>query len=340
LTLPDQQLICTRPFDWFEIHPDGSVFLCCPAWLRRPVGNLLNASIDDIWNGPRAQEVRKSILNGSFHFCNARRCPKRAGPRDPVQTLRDVEDDPVRRAIRAGRAQLDYPPRQLNLCFDRHCNLACPSCRPRVWRPSPAELETRERILDIVTSDLLPGASGISLSGQGDPFASPAYFSLLQQLTPKAFPRLRSLRLHSNGQLFSRQTWERLPGIHRLLSEIEISLDAATEATYRRNRPGGKLARVLTNLEFLKKLPVRRVLSMVVQQNNWREIPQFLDLARCYDAEAYLAPLVNWGTFPRIEYRQRAVHHPEHPEHADFAALLWQVRNQPQLMETVLLPQR
>ncbi len=65
LTIAAQQQICTRPFEWFEVPPDGSVFLCCPAWLKRSIGNLLQQSIYEIWNGPVAQEIRKSIFNGS-----------------------------------------------------------------------------------------------------------------------------------------------------------------------------------------------------------------------------------------------------------------------------------
>jgi len=338
LTLPDPQLICTRPFEWFEVHPDGSVFLCCPAWLQRPVGNLMRQSVEDIWNGPVAREIRKSILNGSFHNCSSKRCPKRATNAEPIQKLAAVKDETVQAAITHGRDRVDYRPRHLNLCFDLTCNLACPSCRPGQRSVTAQERSRIAKIQAQIASDLLPYATGLTLSGFGEPFASPSYYGLLKLLTPQRFPRLQNLRLHTNGQLFTSEAWEQLPGIHGLLSEVEISLDAATEATYRLNRPGGELAQVLMNLEFLKELPVRRVLSMVVQQNNWREIPEFLALARRYAAEAYLAPLVNWGTFSRVEYRQRAVHRREHPEHADFASLLRQIRHRPLLTETILLP--
>ena len=78
-----QSYTCSRPFQWCEVHPDGSVFLCCPAWLKRPIGNLLQQPIEKIWNGAVAQEIRKSILNGSFHNCSKKRCPylqEKSGP--------------------------------------------------------------------------------------------------------------------------------------------------------------------------------------------------------------------------------------------------------------------
>ena len=49
--LDDDRLICTQPFNWCEIHTDGSVFACCPSWLSEPLGNLLQTPFQDIWNG-------------------------------------------------------------------------------------------------------------------------------------------------------------------------------------------------------------------------------------------------------------------------------------------------
>ena len=61
---------------------------------------------------------------------------------------------------------------------------------------------------------------------------------------------------------------------------------------------------------------------MVVQQNNWREIPQLLELAKKYRARTYLSQLVNWGTFSKDEYQRRAVHLPGHSEHSTLKKLL------------------
>lgn len=100
------------------------------------------------------------------------------------------------------------------------------------------------------------------------------------------------------------------------------SIDAATAETYQLNRPGGDFIRLLTNLEFLSEQPCELTLSMVVQQNNWRELDQLLDLADRCNAGIYLSQLVNWGAFSRQEFNQRAVHLPQHPEHPDFVAKL------------------
>lgn len=112
--------------------------------------------------------------------------------------------------------------------------------------------------------------------------------------------------------------WQSLPELQPLVSEIEISIDGATEQTYRRNRPGGDFSQLLRNVEFLSTTGTKLTLSMVVQQNNWREIPLLLELARKWQAELYLSQLVNWGTFRQTEFKQWAIHLPDHPEHFDF----------------------
>ena len=319
---PELQPICTRPFEWFEVHPDGSVFLCCPAWLKRSIGNLLRHTIEEIWNGPIACEIRKSILNSSFHNCSRSGCPHLQTRSAPVTFLEAIAADELKYAVRKNETRLAYPPRSLNLCFDHSCNLACPSCRRQGRLAQGAERKRVEQISAILQQELLPQAQTVTLSGFGDPFGSPTYLALLKTLNQTDFPLLEQVRLHTNGQRLTAEMWHGLPGLAPLLSEIEISIDAATEATYQLNRPGGSFPRLLDNLNFLKNCDCELTLSMVVQRNNWREIPHLLELARGYGAGVYLSKLVNWGIFSRDEYRFRAVHLSGHPEHNDFVQLL------------------
>ncbi len=316
------QISCSRPFEWFEVHPDGSVFVCCPAWLKRSVGNLLQQSLDEIWNGPLAQELRKSIHNGSFHNCSKKRCPHLLTQSPPVGPPGSIADRRVQAALTNNSSVLDYLPPQLNLCFDHSCNLACPSCRSAILQARDDDLQQAEQISEILLKELIPSAEVITLSGFGDPFGSPTYLRMLRQLDCSCHPQLRQIRLHSNGQLLSEQMWQSLPNLQQLISEVEISLDAATAATYQINRPGGDFGRLLENLQFLSRQHCELTLSMVLQQNNWRELEQLLELAENCNAKIYLSQLVNWGTFSSQEFQRRAVHLPQHPENPDFMKLL------------------
>ena len=315
MNLPDHQSVCTRPFEWFEVHPDGSVFICCPAWLKRPIGNLLQQSIEEIWNGSVAQEIRKTIFNGSFHNCSKTRCPHLLNQTAPVGLLKAVAAAEIKAALLNRTSQLSFLPQKLNLCFDHSCNLACPSCRQKIQNAQGTELQKAQRISDILCNELLPEAHAVTLSGFGDPFGSPTYLALLKQLNQHDFPNLQHVRLHTNGQLLTQQMWQSLPNLHPLISEIEISVDAASDQTYRLNRPGGSFSRLLDNLDFLSRQNCKLTLSMVVQQNNWQELTEFYRLGSTFNAKIYLSQLVNWGTFDKNEYLRRAIHLPNHPEH-------------------------
>ncbi len=319
------QLICTHPFEWFEIHPDGRVFTCCPAWLKTPIGNLLTDPIETVWNSPVAHAIRKTVLNGSFQYCNRKRCPRLASRTPPVMAAGEVANPETSRAIGRSLGTLPYGPKTLNLCFDHSCNLACPSCRQDITIAQGEALERAEAIAERIRTEAAPHVETLIVSGFGDPFGSPTYRRLLQGLAPEAYPRLQQVHLHTNGQLWDEKTWNALPALHSLVNKAEISIDAATAATYAENRKGGDFSRLLDNLAFLQSLPIEVKISFVVQHNNFREIPAFAELGARHGFAVYFSQLVNWGTFRREEYRRRAVHLPEHPEHGELCATLGRV---------------
>lgn len=322
--LPDASLICTQPFEWCEIREDGRVFLCCPSWLKLPIGNLLQQSLEEIWNGTEARRIRTSVLDGSLQYCNPRRCPRRATLTAPVQRLGQVTDPEVLAALRGRKTRLPYGPKKLNLCYDRSCNLSCSSCRSQVWQPSLTEREMVARITQKLRREATGSVQTLIVSGSGDPFASSAYRELLQGVNSVDFPRLRSIELHSNAQLWTPQVWASLGAVHPYVRAAEISVDAASAATYAANR-GGDFGRLLENLAFVATLPIALKLSCVVQANNFRELPVFVALAAGYGFSAYCSQLVNWGTFSRGEFAQRAVHLVGHPEHEEFKGVLREI---------------
>ena len=322
------QTICTRPYEWFEIHRHGDVFLCCPAWLKRPIGNLLEQSIEDIWNGVVARELRKSVINGSFHNCSKIRCPFLHKQKQPVQQIADIVSPVIKRAITGKSGALDYPPQKLNLCFDHRCNLACPSCRQQPLRMSKQEQQQVDRLTAIIKEQLIPHSTEVTMSGFGDPFASPAYLDILTCLDAQG-EHGAQLRLHSNGQLWTEKRWAQFPHLQHRVRAVEISIDAATEASYQLNRPGGTFANLLKNLEFMASQPFELTLSMVVQNNNYTEIPAFIALAQRLHARVYLSQLVNWGTFSRADFINRAVHLPDHSNFFELTDILRQVQHLP-----------
>ena len=61
---------------------------------------------------------------------------------------------------------------------------------------------------------------------------------------------------------------------------------------------------------------------MVVQANNFIEMPDFVRLGKRFNFDVYFSQLVNWGTYPAKEFSSRAIHFPTHPRYADFVDVL------------------
>lgn len=62
------RLICRAPWRSLVVTAWGDV-LACPNLCGHPLGNIANASLEEIWNSPPAIELRRSVLAGDFKFC-------------------------------------------------------------------------------------------------------------------------------------------------------------------------------------------------------------------------------------------------------------------------------
>ncbi len=328
---PRQKIFCSKPFEWFEItqlNDRGGVYLCCPSWLNTCIGNIRHASVEEIWNGQKARAIRRSILDGSFQFCDVEKCAFLQTRSGPVQKIKAVTDPIFQEVIRKGLTRLPYGPRKIICTYDQSCNLTCPTCRNHMI----VETDSRREIAAIekkIRKQALGQAELLYISGSGDPFGSPFFRKWLQSMDRQEMPNLKDICLHTNGQLWTPRMWDTLPkDIQPLITAAEISIDAATPAVYAVNRRGGDFNRLLDNLDFIRRLrlnsPLKSVkISMVVQENNFREMPDFVRLGRRFRFDhVYFGQLLNWGTFSNSEFKERAVHIPGHPEHKAFLAVL------------------
>jgi len=325
------QLFCSKPFKWFEVFQEntvGVVYFCCSAWLGTPVGQFPQQSVEEIWNGENALKIRRSILDGSFRYCNRALCPYLQTITGPVQRVRDIQDDELRTVIEKKMTALPYGPRAINCSYDRSCNLFCPSCRNRPIIENDKEYQILE-IQDNLQKEALKDARLLYFSGTGDPFGSPYYRKWLQTMKRKDMPNLEMIYLHTNGQLWTPKIWDTIPvEIQNLVKGTEISIDAARAQTYVVNRRGGSFEKLLNNLEFISKLrregPLNWVrISMVVQENNFIEMPEFVQLGKRFKFDnVFFSQLLNWGTFTEDEFLKRAIHLPSHPNHHKLLELL------------------
>lgn len=298
-------MFCNRPFEQYYVDVDGDVHLCCPKWIAMPIGNVLSSNPVEIWNNWVATNIRKSIEDQSFRHCtNCRLLPGPSGC---------VVDEPYR-LISTERIHT------LTVAYDRTCNLACRSCRNEHHGPS----EKAQRIQEmLISSGIFEKVDRLCVSGSGDPLASPLFWHLLYALPVDKYPHLR-LVLQTNALLLNDARWKGLKHFGRddKINEISVSVDAATEHTYRLNR-GANFSVLLKNLESITERSIPLQLNFIVQQNNYDEMPAFVSLAKIHGAQkVYFSALDNWDTYDTSDYLRRAVHLPNHPEHGKLLEIL------------------
>ena len=129
---------CGRPWEFLEIHDDGGlkVYNCCPNWVNHNDLGKMNydTNFENIWNGEKSKEFRKSILDGSFKYCNRTECPMiQNGSLPDKNDIRDGKHGEYYKKIIEDNVLISENADFINLCYDVSCNLKCPSCRPTFW---------------------------------------------------------------------------------------------------------------------------------------------------------------------------------------------------------------
>jgi MoaA/NifB/PqqE/SkfB family radical SAM enzyme len=316
---------CAEPFQHFEINRHGDVYVCCPGWLPKSIGNLENDTLMNIWNSKSAQEIRRTILDGSFEYCRKEFCPYLSNKSLPTQS--EVKQAYSKKLIATSAVVMAKGPQEVNLGYDRSCNLYCRSCRSHIVHLRDEELKKARIIQEKIFHSDLEKVERIIVSGHGDPFGSKLYRELLLRLDSKQFPSLK-IRLFSNGILFTPNLWNKLHKIHSGIDEVYISVDAARKETYEKLRRGGKFDILVKNLAFIGQLRRNNDiaffrLSFVVQKDNYREMKQFVNMGEKYGADVvYFSQIRNWGTYTPTQFAGVAVHESDHPEHAELVRTL------------------
>ncbi len=312
-------LFCIRPWTFLSIGEANSYHTCCSSWMPISAGRISQDPIK-IWNSKNLQKIRKSILDGSFSYCNER-CPflnqPDIDPTSPVKLLSKIISDPeYNDIITHKKLTTDKLPEIIHLNNEISCQLSCPQCRPVVILNNNAKTREVE-----IASKLLPKAKILQLSGAGDPLASPSYRNFLQINQSSDYPEL-GIYMITNGLLLKKY-WHTL-GLKDSFSAIQVSVDATTKEVYEVIRRGGRWETLQENLKFLADLKEKNVisqvhLSFVVQEKNWRQMPDFIEMTREFGFEVVIFQLIRTYLFYN---KKSSVWHKNHPEHNEFVESL------------------
>lgn len=285
--------------------------------------------IEDIWNGPEAQEIRRSILEGDFTYCNRMLCDRLLNGSLPKRD--DITNNVLRDIIDNKRTRISSAPRTILLAHDVSCNLACPSCRTKVLTVKNDARKEMDRFVDQIILPLMQDAEvDLHVAGDGDPMSSKHYRKLLHSLDPIRH-RGVCLIIHSNGLLITPKEWASLSHVHHLIKGISISIDAAEPETYEDLRRPGKWSTLTKNMEFLANL--RRAgnisflgVNFVVQRKNYEQMPAFVELGHHWSVDRVLFSrlfhTLHADSSSSAEFKANAVTDDRHCDHTRFLQVL------------------
>ncbi len=329
----ESKRFCPAPFTGASVEHDydpafadykrGDVLLCCWAWFEDRAafaGNITDYdSFMEVWNSERAQRFRASILDGSFKYCNREMCSSLKYAALPFAD--DVVEPALRKIIDAQSVAVPAP-QEIRLNYDLSCNLACPQCRRERVMAKGRELGTIREFHDRVVASL-DNPKRLVLTNGGDALASPVFLPFLQNFDVTRFPETK-ITLRTNGILFTPKIWESLRPAHAHIDEVNISVDAASEETYKKVRKPGGFPTLLKNLGFIQQIrkesaPFKLVLNFCIQKANYTEMGDFVSLGERYGADGVMfGVLAPNGEYMGAAYGENAVHIETHPEHGEY----------------------
>ena len=293
---------CMWPFEKINIQPYGCYLCDWPSWLTTPVGNIFTDKPNDIWNSNVSRVIRLSMLNHTFSFCESDVCPylslEKEYDEDYIFDIKQIQD-----------CSIPQIPTDISLSYDNSCNLQCLSCRQnKILCHSPyAEKEMDNVDKKIKESGWLNKASIIKVAGNGEVFFSKHYRNIVLESPVQR----NNIVIQTNGTTINEKDIQKLTNTYKHV-EFYISIDASTPETFKKLRTGSwdRLTQGLDILSKYRKLnKIKRIrLSFVIQKDNYKEIIDFIKMAKRYGFDwIYFSRLQNFPKWPEEIFWEKSM---------------------------------
>lgn len=306
-------LFCPLPFTQLYYYEDRAD-ICSPSWNNNiNVGSPQERSIEEIWNSEKAKEIRRSVLDGSFKYCNEEMCWRISEGK--LFRKSDIEDAKYRKIIDEGITEIEGGPEFLNIGYNPICNLHCRMCRHGAFG---IDEDVKNRSIKNLKEYNFRNLKRLIIPGNGELFANKDYLDILLHIDEYHFPVLEAIWIYSNGVLFNEDNWNKISFLaERYKIKIFISTDSVCRETFMRIRRGGDYDQFLKNLKMLSRK--RRegrfdklYLPFCVQRMNFREMEDFVAFAKDIGADCvHFEKLFNSSV-------SECVHRPENVYYEEF----------------------
>ncbi len=308
--------ICERALNIFQVSDDEGTVRSC-GWMQdRDIGNLIESSVKEIYHGEKMQQIRQEFFdNGVSHRCLAGVCPWIS---NGVLDQHMVEIDEVP----------EYP-EYLLLAYEGKCNYRCTACFHHQYWERGKDWSHNYDIIEERLRELLPKTKHLSAHGTAELFCSNRILDILGKWQPESPANEIHVALETNGSLFDEEHWKKIQNLGKYNVHVSITVMSFIEKTYQ-YLSGTKLpiARLEKNLKFVQELREKGEidfleLATVMQERNFREMPEFVEKCLSYGADKVrVRPFFVNGALDRSIEWFSDVRNPYHPYYHEYKEMI------------------
>jgi len=265
--------ICNIPKKTLTIDNQGNCLLCiCDGWLPISVGHITDFnSLEEIWQTDLAKVIQKDVADKKYTWCSVDYC----GIKN-TNMIKDIF--------------------HISINIDESCNLQCPTCRDHFMNFTSGSIYDNKLLWSNHIVKLLEKFDHrciVTMSGNGDPFASLIYRPILMNIIPNT---KHIFKIMTNGLLLKKLL--KKTSIYNNIEQYSISVDAGDAKTYERVRVRGSWKVLIENLNFLKSELVNNKsvnLNFCLHKENLDSLENFIELINRYEWIGTIQPLEDWG---------------------------------------------
>lgn len=257
------------------IAPNGDVHFCPLCMIKDKtsaiLGNLHKKSVNKLWSGKEAGRIRKVINNNASLYCYIQPCANRTNfyMQVMVDYLKKYPSEKVNEMPKIVTFGEDIKNIENCIMTDKDVNEIDTSLKNKYY-------------------EALKEAKYVVFSHRTDPFSNETTYNFIKELAQKRSDL--KFNIVSNGILFNKDNCDDL-NITDKLANVLIYVSAAKKETYDKYISNGDFDVLRQNLYWLKSLKEEGKLSNIflaftTDENNFREMPEFVEFAKEFNAFA------------------------------------------------------
>jgi radical SAM protein with 4Fe4S-binding SPASM domain len=266
-----QDKLCMSPFKSLYFGHYGKVVSCC--YNRTFVlGTFPDNSIQEIWNGAAAQQLRKSIIDNNLdQGCSGCKSLILAGNHDAVKSHQ----------YDGHRSNKNGFPSVMEFELSNTCNLECGMCsgdfssliRKNREGRNPLPQVYGQNFVDQL-EEFIPYLEEVKFYG-GEPFLIELYYTIWERMIA-INPAIR-ISVQTNGTVLNNR-------VKRILEQAEfhinLSIDSLEKTNYEQIRKNANFEHTMRNIVWFREYCRERNtffgLSACAMRQNWHELPSFV----------------------------------------------------------------